>query len=249
MEKETIKEYINNGAIHYLRLLAEADHMVLEDDGFCTLIHPKEGEEGGTSVFNFRFDGMTDEEIERKILQIKEKNIHTFYGCYPPENVKNILMKSNPKTEENEEDSETYMAILPHEKPVYNPPKPPVSAKKVDNLHDFIIWADISNKVLHGGYAIMHPKNHYHLLECGKMQCYLGFYDRLPVSTAAIMNDNSIASLEFVATLKDYRKKGAGGAACRIAVEEAFNNGAAIISLRGFTPGKALYRSIGFKVY
>jgi ribosomal protein S18 acetylase RimI-like enzyme len=95
----------------------------------------------------------------------------------------------------------------------------------------------------------MHPENHYHLLQSGKMQCYLGFYNGEPMSTTAIMNDNGIASLEFVATLKDHRKKGLGGAVCRAAVDDAFKDGARIITLRTFFLGQPIYKSIGFKRY
>lgn len=248
MERKEIERHINNGAINYLDLLADAKHMNLVDDGFCTMIYPNEGEEGGTSIYNFRFEGMSDEEIARRIKQVKEKKIHTFWGCFLPRNIMDILKMDDPNSGEDD-DSEAYMAMLPDEKPEYDLPKPPIMVKKVENQQQFEIWTNISNEVLHDGYTIMHPENHYHLCEEGKLECYIGFYDEKPVATAAIMNDNGIASLEFVATLNDFRKKGLGGAVCRAAVDDAFKYGAKIITLRGFPLGQPVYKSMGFKRY
>ena len=61
--------------------------------------------------------------------------------------------------------------------------------------------------------------------------------------------DNGVASLEFVATLEEYRRKGLARAVCITAVRDAFINGAKIITTRAFHLASLLYQSLGFKIY
>jgi GNAT superfamily N-acetyltransferase len=247
MEKREIQKHIDDGAVYYLQVLADAAHMELHDDGFCSWIKPKEGEVGVQCIFNFRFDGMTHEETEQKIQQIREKNIHTFWSCFPPEPVKTILTRDQPVGNEDEEES--YMALLPDLKPAYNEPKPPVTVRKVNDLSDFKAWAELTNTVLHDGRQLIHPINHYHLCQSGKMPCYLGLYDGVPAATSATLNHQGIASLEFIASLPDYRKKGLGAAVCIAAIGDVFSDGADIMTLRATPMGRRLYQSLGFVAY
>jgi len=124
-----------------------------------------------------------------------------------------------------------------------------ITVKKVDSAKDFTIWANISNEILHGGYPIMHPENHYHLSQSGIMPCYIAYFNGIPAAGCSIMNNNGVSSLEFVATVKEYRRKGVARALCSAAVEEAFKNGSKVILVRAFGPGKRLYKTLGFKVY
>ena len=67
---------------------------------------------------------------------------------------------------------------------------------------------------------------------------------------AAVMDNNSAASLEFVGTIPEMRKKGFAKAVCEKAVCDAFADGATIITIRAVNRAVAnLYQSIGFKAY
>jgi ribosomal protein S18 acetylase RimI-like enzyme len=63
------------------------------------------------------------------------------------------------------------------------------------------------------------------------------------------MNNNGVASLEFVATLNEYRRKGLARTVCIAAIRDAFANGTKIITTRAFHPASLLYQSLGFKIY
>jgi len=78
---------------------------------------------------------------------------------------------------------------------------------------------------------------------------YIVYFEDKPVSVSAILNNNGIASLEFVATLPEYRRRGFAREASITAIRDAFAAGAKIITLRAFYPANLLYQSLGFQVY
>jgi GNAT superfamily N-acetyltransferase len=251
MERVEICKHIDDGANFYLRLLGDAKHMECCDNGYYTIIRPKSGEEGGTSLFNIRLEHLTDEELEQKVNEIKKLNLHTWWGFGLSEKILNVIWKGQKRPEPLPEpnDEEAGMAMLPEEKPTYEEIYKSINVKRVENAEDFKLWANINNKIMHQGYPIMHHENHYHLCESGIMPCYIGYYNGILVATCSIMNNKGISSLEFVATLDEYRRKGLAKAICITAINEAFKNGSKIISLRAFGDAKKLYKAMGFKIY
>jgi predicted GNAT family acetyltransferase len=250
MERAEIVKHIDNGANFYLRLLGDAEHMQYTDNGYYSIISPKEGQEGGTSLFNIRLEHLPDQELKEKINEIKELNLHTWWGVGLSERMLDAIFGENrpvPIPEPNDE--EANMAMLSEEKPEYEEFNMPIAVKKVDNAEDFRLWASISNRVLHGGYPIMHPENHYHLSQSGIMPCYIAYYKGTAASVCSIINNKDISSLEFVATEEEYRRKGLARAVCTTAIEDAVKNGSKIITLRAFAGAKKLYQAIGFKIY
>jgi GNAT superfamily N-acetyltransferase len=85
------------------------------------------------------------------------------------------------------------------------------------------------------------------LLTNGKLRCYLGYVDNIPVTTAAILNNDGIASLEFTVTLPEYRQKGLAKAVCRFALDDAFKAGVQSVSIRSFGIARQLGKSLGFR--
>lgn len=250
MEKTEICKHIDDGANFYLQLLGAANHMEYTDNGFYSIIKPKEGHEGGTSLFNIRLDHLSDGQLMEKVNEIKKLNLHTWWGFNLSERILDIIFEGNrpiPATETNDE--EGCMALLPEEKPDYEEMDKSIAVKKVDNAEDFKLWANISNRILHGGYPLMHPENHYHLSEEGVMPCYIAYYNGEVAAVCSIINNKDIASLEFVCTLEEYRRKGLARAVCITAIEDAFKKGSKIITLRAFPNAKKLYRGMGFKLY
>lgn len=250
MERAEICRHIDDGANFYLGLLGDAKHMEYTDNGYYSIIKPKEGQEGGTSLFNIRLDHLSDEQLEEKVNEIKKLNLHTWWGFGLSERMLNAVFGDNRPVQATEtNDEEGCMALLPDEKPEYEETGMPITVKKVDNAEDFKLWANISNRILHGGYPIMHPENHYHLSEEGVMPCYIAYYNGEAAAVCSIINNKDIASLEFVCTLEEYRKKGLSRAVCITAIDEAIKNGSKIITLRAFPNAKKLYGEMGFKLY
>jgi len=179
-------------------------------------------------------------------------NVHTWWGLCLSDRIADLIWgEGRPilTPEQHEDDEEFYMAIFPEDKPVYRKVSDEITVKPVITDDEFSTWADICNSVLHGGYPIMHRINHFDICKNGIMPCYIGYYQDKPAAVSAILNNNGISSLEFIATLDDFRKKGLARALCQTAVDEAFANGSKIITTRAFANAKNLYKSIGFKIY
>ncbi len=251
MERKEICRHIDEGAIYYLRLLGNAKHMEYSSNEYYSVIRPKCGEEGASCVFDIRLEHLPEDEIEQKVNEIQKMDMAIWWGVDLSEKMQNAIWKNQPGpqalTEPNDE--EACMAMLQAEKPVYGNGNPSITVRRVENAEDFRCWAAISNQVLSDGYPIVHPQNHYHLCEEGTMPCYIGCYENTPVAVAATLNHHGIASLEFVATLKEYQGKGLGKAICSKGIDDAFKDGAKIITLRSTPAGKKLYLELGFKIY
>lgn len=248
MEKTEIIRHINDGANFYLRVLGNAEHMEYSDNNYYSMIRPKAGQQGVTSAFNLRLEHLPEQEWKEKIDEIKKMNLHIWWGLGLSERMMEAVFGDNkplPATEDNDE--EGYMAMLPEDKPEYGVAG--ITVRSVCNAHDFKLWADISNEILHGGYPVMHPGNHYHLCESGIMPCYIAYDNGEAASVCSVIHNKDIASLEFVCTLEKYRNKGLARAVCVTAIEEAFSHGAKIITLRAFPEAKKLYLNMGFKLY
>lgn len=252
MNNSEIMKLIDDGANFYCRQLGNASHMEFVNNGYYSMIYPKEGQEGGTSLFDITLEHLDDEEALLKINEIKSLNVHTWWGLCLPEKIADLIWRKDrpilsPK--QHEDDEEFNMAIFPEEKPIYIENSEDITIKPVTTVDEFVIWADICNLVLHGGYPIIHRVNHFEICKEGIMPCYVGYYQGKPASVSAILNNNGISSLEFVGTLGDFRKKGLALALCQKAVEDAFANGSKIITTRAFADAKNLYKSLGFKIY
>ncbi|WP_040950506.1 GNAT family N-acetyltransferase [Gorillibacterium massiliense] len=250
MKKAEIIQRIDDGANYYLRLLGDARHMEFIEHEHYSLIRPKTGEKGLTILFQVRITQLPEEELAGIIKEIKDMKMHTWWGLGLPENVLDVIWGTDrlpTPLEPNEE--EAAMALLPQERPTYPPADQAISIKKVGTPEDFKLWADIVNDGLHNGYPLIHPENHSHLSETGKMPCYIGYYEGIPAAGAASMTNGYAASLEFVATLPGYRRKGLARAVCAAAIDEAFEKGAEIMTLRAEGDAKKLYTALGFRIY
>jgi ribosomal protein S18 acetylase RimI-like enzyme len=252
MDARQIIKYVDDGANFYCRQLGNACHMEFKNNGYYSAICPKAGEDGGTSLFDVTLEHLSDEEASQKIAEIKALNVHTWWGLCVSDRISDLIWgRDRPvlTPEQHENDEELYMAIFPEDRPANNGFTDVIRVKPVVSLDEFGIWADICNAVLHGGYPIVHRVNHFHLCEEGIMSCYLGFYSDKPVAVSAILDNKGISSLEFVATLADYRKKGLARALTVTAINDAFDRGSKIITTRAFAEAKKLYKSLGFKIY
>ena len=251
MDKAEIIKVIDDGANFYCRILGDASHMEFRDNGYYSIIYPKDGEKGGTSLFDVRIEQLSDKEANLIIDEIKSKKVHTWWGLCVSDRIADLIWGKYRPTPPASEDEleEAYMALFPNEKPVYRKFNAHIEVRPVSSLEEFNIWADICNSILHGNFSIIHPVNHYHLCEKGIMPCFIGYYNNTPASVSAIINDKHNSSLEFVATLDNYRDKGLATALCQTAVDNAFLNGSKIITARAFNDAIKLYKSLGFKIY
>lgn len=252
MNNSEVMKLIDDGAVFYCRQLGNASHMIFVNNGYYSMIYPKSGQEGGTSLFDVTLEHLNDEEALQKINEIKALNVHTWWGLCLSNRIADLVWgKDRPilTAKQHEDDEEFYMAIFPDEKPTYEEISDDIIIRPVTTVDEFGIWADIGNSVLHGGYPIIHRVNHFDICKEGIMPCYIGYYHGEPAAISAILNNNGNSSLEFVATLENFRKKGLARALCQKAVDDTFANGSRVITTRAFPNAKNLYKSLGFKIY
>lgn len=146
------------------------------------------------------------------------------------------------------EEDEVYMALLPAQNTSVHAGKNTVV--RVQTPEEFALWTKISNDILAGGLPDIHPVFHYPLCREGQMKCYILYADNEPVAVCAIADHHGIASLEFVAVLPGMRRKGYAKAVCKKAIDDAFADGAKIVTVRAINPAVSLlYQSLGFTAY
>jgi ribosomal protein S18 acetylase RimI-like enzyme len=255
MEGQKIIEYIVHGMEYYTETLAVPAHMEHYDDGMCAWIKPKNSKAGPACVYKVNFGDKSDEET-RKLVQSYLKNgapnVWFVTPLSTPNNVKNILSDLGLMDPTNEDLNDDGMAIPPDQMRELiwknEDDKSTLSVKRVDNKESFKIWCDITNEVLHG-FKMLDFQLYYPLCESSKMVCFLGYDGEKPVASSAIMNNNGSGTLEFIATLPNYRKKGLGRAVCCAAINQLIKDKAFIISLRGRSMGVSLYTKLVFKSY
>lgn len=250
-DNRKIVEHIVQGMEYYMETLALPSHMEKFSDGMCAWVKPKEGAMGPEAVYRVTLGDKTDEEIKLILQSYRDKGLPDYWCVTPlstPNHIQDILV-SLGITEAQAENS-LGMALNPDEYlGGYAKAKhTDISVQKVNNITDFTIWSDIANKVLHE-CRLLDPIAYFPLCESGKLVCYLGYKEDSPVATAATINNNGSATLEFVATLPEYRKQGIAAAVCSAAIEQLIRERAYIITLRARKMGVSLYKALGFKVY
>lgn len=239
-------KFIDDGVIFYLDFFADAIHMETIDNGIYRIIKPRENEQGICFVYDIRLEHLTDDEARDKIAEIKSLSLPVWWPVHS-KRIHDLLNDNYNVAPLSNESDEFYMMLLP-ENQTKNIPNNKV-IKRVETVEDFKIWVDIANHVLSEGYQDIHPINHYRWCEKGKLISYIAYVDDKPSAIAAIMDNKGIASLEFVATLEEHRRKGLAKAVCINAICNAFANGAKIITTRAFYPANLIYQSLGFKRY
>lgn len=235
MEKQKALHYVDEWANFYLKIFSEAEHMEMHDNGRYTLMRPKVGENGPTSIYNIRLEHLNDDELSKTVQEIKAMNQHTWWNQYSGR-VNSIIFPEG-RHECGPDDWEVYAVMLPEELPTY--PDNSINVRCVETIGDFDIWLNINHD---NGIQ----SNHFHLCQKGIMLCYIGYAQDVPVSAVAMLKNNRIYSLEFASTLPEYQKKGFATAVCQSAIRDAIHNGAEVVTARAYGESKFLGKKLGF---
>lgn len=250
MTHREIIQHIDDGANYYVGLFGEAVHMERVDGEFYSYIKPKAGEQGISFIYKVHIDELPSERKKAVIDEMKSMKMPIWLGLLASDETAFLFSGKEPAHERTEpgEDDEVYMAMLPEDRKEYCE-----SCHQIIRVHsadEFALWAKISNDIFAGGYPDIHPVNHFVWCEKSGVKCYILYHGEVPVSIAAIMDNNGAASLEFVGTVPEMRKRGFAKAVCEKAISDAFADGASIVTLRAVNAATArLYGSMGFKAY
>lgn len=247
-EAEVIR-HINAGAINYISLFGEGEHMEKIDTGTYSMVKPKEGQEGISFVYRIRVENLPDEKKHCIAQEIHRLGVPFWLDLDASDDVFRLFFgkeKAHGQTCFSDED-EQYMALLPE---WFSGHSCDCRITEVTTAEEFALWANLANLLLAGGRMDIHPTHHYPLIIRGMMRCYLLYADKKPVAVAATMNQQGIVSLELVGTREDYRRKGFARAICSKAVEDAISDNASLVTVRANSSASAgVYKSLGFRVY
>ena len=191
-----------------------------------------------------RLDEFSAAALVDVIGEIRGLKMHTWWPLSASESVLLAIHGRIPVY--SAEDVEIYGIMYPYELPEYTEATAPVAIKRVETLGDFAAWCDLDNNTEHHGTVVFHAENHLHLIKSGKLTAFLGIADGTPVATCGILNNDGVASLEFVSVLPDYRKRGIARLLCQNALGYAFANGAVVVTTRAIGGGTGLCKALGF---
>lgn len=262
MTEQEIIKHINDGAKYYIRMLANAKHMETCENEYYSYIKPKNGEHGIRFVFDINMENVSKDKQQELVKEIKALQMPIWLDLDVSDEIFRMFFEKEKVHGQTEfaEDDEIYMAILAEEwqKRVVTScgickteNESETKIVKVKTIEEFAIWTKINNDVLAGGFADMHPVYHYLFCEKGHLDCFIAYNEKgEPVSIASVINNKGVASLEFVATVPEARRKGFARAVCEQAVAGVFANGAKLVTVRAanLSAGR-LYGKIGFKAY
>lgn len=251
MDQQTIRRHIDEGGTYYLDILGKSEHMETVLLPHYTIIRPKKGQHGGTSIYNIQIEQLSDTEALRLVQEIKNYKEHIFWGMYPSERLLQYIGKDEyiPEHLPEPNEEEAGMALLAAEKPDYPPIAEGITVSKVDNAEDFRLWALLNNFVLHQGYPIMHPELHYPVCQEGILSCFNVYDQGTFAGVSSLINHNGIFSLEFLAVSGAFRRRGVATAAVIAAVEDACAQGAELITVRAIGKSNYLLPKLGFRIY
>lgn len=246
MTNPDILRHIDEGAHFYLDFFGDAAHMETADHGFYKKIRPKDGEQGVIFIYDLRLENLPDDMARAAIAEIEASACPVWWPL-SSKKVQRLRRGGGAASPAPSGDGEFCMALLPENwrLPLFSG----TEITQVKTAADFMIWADMANLIFAGGYKDIHPVNHYHWCEKGRLVPYIAGCEGKNAAIAAILNNNGVASLEFVATLEQYRRKGSARAVSAAALRDAFSGGAKIVTLRAFYPANVLYQSLGFQIY
>lgn len=116
----------------------------------------------------------------------------------------------------------------------------------VGNAQHLRNWVDIVNTALFE-CEIMSFEQFFDIVSLPNTKCFLAFYDGLPAAISMTITEGDVATLEFVATCKEYRYRGLGRAVTTAALQYIKEANTRMVSLRAEADAIHLYRQLGFR--
>lgn len=203
---------------------------------------------GPERVFNVRLPSETaDQLINEIITNIKDGVIPDSFLITPnttPDNLTEILVQKGFSIDT----SGLCMAMDLADLQCFQYNSEIIQVSIVEDIDDLRKWTDIINIAL-CGCEIMSFEQFYDIYCHDNTQFFLALYDGIPAAVSMTIIEDDIATLEFVATLKEYRNKGLGTLVAASALEYLQKNSIKTVSLRAEPNAINLYKKLGFKEF
>lgn len=246
MLQTIVENYYN-----YYKLFAQADVIDLHE-GSVSWIIPHEGEKGPAIAFRVHLNEENAKtELTTLIRGIRDGKVPQMWLVTPdasPENIIDIMKEKGFRDlSEGVAGPEPGMLLQKNDFIPYEE-ESPIICRKVSTKKDFESWIDVVNTALHG-WDMIDAEHYFTWVESKKTTIWLAEMNGIAISTCATIKNNHTASLEFVSTLEEYRRRKAASLLCSRAVEELLNNGAETVTLSACGHSAFLYERLGFKKY
>lgn len=127
---------------------------------------------------------------------------------------------------ESVHDLEPTMSLSQNDFVPYEEIESSIICRKISTKKDFKLWIDVVNTVLHG-WDMIDAEHYFIWVESNNVNIYMAEINGIAVSMCATILNNNTASLEFVSTLKEYRRRKAPAFAFlyeRLGFKRNFNN-------------------------
>ncbi|HEX2978852.1 MAG TPA: GNAT family N-acetyltransferase [Anaerolineaceae bacterium] len=108
-------------------------------------------------------------------------------------------------------------------------------------------WAQVVNLGLFG-CELISAEQFTDVFHLEHARLFLAYHNGLPACAAMTLRDGDLATLEFVATLAEQRRKGLGTAVTCAALRDLRDLGARTVTLRAEPDGVNIYQKVGFQV-
>lgn len=245
MFQTVIQNYYN-----YYKIFAQADIVDLHE-GSVSWIMPCEGEKGPSMAFRIHLnEECAEAELQALIQGIRAGKVPKIWHVTPdaaPDNIVDI-MKKNGFQDLSEGASEPEPAMLLHKNDFisYAEKNSHIICRKISTKEDFKTWIDVVNTALHG-WDMIDAEHYFTWVESDQIKIYLAEIDGIAVSTCATIQNEKAASLEFVSTLEQYRRRKAAAALCSCAINDLLNHGVETVTLSACGHAASLYEKLGFK--
>lgn len=219
-------------------------------EGSVSWIAPKDGKNGPSLAFRIHLDEENaQKQIEELTAGIREKKVPGLWHIMPdavPQNVISLLEENGFQDLAGEDAKpEPTMLLYKNDFKPCSKKEGCIVCRRVQTREDFKTWIRVVNTALHG-WDMIDAENYYVWVQSEDIRIYLGEIDGVPVSTAATIQNGDVASLEFVSTLEEYRRRGVALAVCEKALADLWESGVNAVTLGACEESPALYEKLGF---
>lgn len=234
----------------YYKIFAQSDIINLFE-GSVSWIIPCEGEKGPSIAFRVHLkEESAETELKTFIQGIREGKVSQIWHITPdatPDNIIDIMKKNGFKDlSEGASEPEPTMSLHKNDFIPYTEENRHIICRKISTKKDFESWINVVNTALHG-WEMIDAEHYFTWVESNHINIYLAEIDGVAVSTCATIQHENTASLEFVSTLEQYRRKKAASLLCSCAINDLLKNGVEIVTLGACGQSVHLYERLGFK--
>ncbi len=251
MQKCTTEDrIIASNYFNYYKAFAQSGIIRLHE-GVVSWIVPCKDEKGPSLAFRIRLNE-ENAEAELKSLSegIRRGEVPQTWIVTPDATPANMIeiMERNGFKNLSGEDDEPAMLLYKKDFQPCREKKSRITCREISTMEDFRTWVELVNTALHG-WDMIDAEHYFTWVKEEAIKIYFAELDGVPISTCATIQNGNTASLEFVSTLEEYRRKKAAALLSSHAIAELLHNGAETVTLSACGDSVHLYKSLGFKKY